>query len=203
MFSQRLIVQRQLVLDLIINASSNAYSATRGQPLHSGCDIHPVPVDPIPFHDHISEVDADPKLHPAIFREVGISGCKVALDLNGTLHRIHDTGKFGEQVITRAIDNPAMTLPNTPCHDLSIRGQGFHRRNFIIAHKAAVALDVGIEDCRELPGDPLRRHETSPIALPRIRKNPLPRLDKTSSVSAQLPPWPISRFSSTGAPYLS
>ncbi len=112
MLSKVLVPQRQQVLDAIIDGPGDADASPLGQAFHTGSDIDPVSVNPLSFLDHIPKVDPDAKLHPAVFRQLSVSGSELLLDLHGTLDRIHHAGKLSQKVIPRRVHHPTPMLPD-------------------------------------------------------------------------------------------
>ncbi len=96
LFSQILERQSQLVLDVVVDGFRDADASALGQSLDSGRNIDSIAVDPFPFHNHIPQVDADTKLHSAIFRQGSVPACEFLLDLNCALHRVHDTPELSQ-----------------------------------------------------------------------------------------------------------
>jgi len=69
------------------------------QRLHPGGYIDTIAINSAVFLDDITEVDTDAKLHLAVIRQFGITFGKLSLDLNGTVHSIHDTGEVCQDVV--------------------------------------------------------------------------------------------------------
>jgi hypothetical protein len=75
------------------------------------------------------------------------------LNRYGTLHCIDHAGELREQVIPRRVDHSTPMRMDVCGHHFTVGGEGADGGHLIFAHEAAVALDIGAEDCRELPLD--------------------------------------------------
>lgn len=60
------------------------------------------PSHPVPLDQPLAQVDANPKLHPAILRELGIARHEFLLKRGGAFDCVDHAGKLGQKVITRA-----------------------------------------------------------------------------------------------------
>jgi len=69
------------------------------------------------------------------------------------LHRVNHARKLGQEIIAGRIDHPAGVLLNGSRHQLPIRGQRPNRGDFIIAHEATIALNIGAQDGGEFAPD--------------------------------------------------
>src|SRR5262249_3047531 len=136
-------------------------------------NIDPIPIDPLPLHHHIPQVDAQAKLHATVDGERCVPGSELPLDSDRTLHRIHHTDKFCQQVVTREVHNATSVLLNEGAHDLPIGHQGTDGRLFILAHQAAIPDDIGTENRRELAG-----HTCDPTPRVVARSHEAPPCDK-------------------------
>ncbi len=68
MLAQGLIAQGELVLDAVIDSPGDADSSSLSQSFDTSRNVDPIPIDPFFLLDYISKVNADSKLHPAVFR---------------------------------------------------------------------------------------------------------------------------------------
>jgi hypothetical protein len=71
------------------------------------------------------------------------------LDLDRTANRVEHAGEFGEHAIAGGVRDPASMLADELVDDGPAGRQRGHRRLFVAVHQAAVALDIGGQDCRE------------------------------------------------------
>ena len=74
---------------------------------------------------------------------------KFALNLHRALYRIDHTGKLGEHTIAGGTDNSAAMLLDEGVGHFSVGSQGAQRAHLVLAHQAAVALDISAEDSGE------------------------------------------------------
>jgi hypothetical protein len=151
--AEPLIPNRQLVFDLVIRGARKTDTTALGQPLDAGRDVDPIPVETIALDNHISQVDAYTEHHLAGRWQLSVAGFEVVLNRYGTLHRIDHAGELREQVIPRRVYHSAPMRLDVGSHHLAVGGEGADGGHLIVAHEAAVALDIGAEDCRELPLD--------------------------------------------------
>ena len=110
------------------------------------------------FFNHIAKIDADAKYHFALFGKLLVAFGQLPLDLNSALHRIHNRGEFGQQVIARGINHTTPTLLYEGGHGLFVCRQGMDGTGLIITHKATVAFNIGIENCSEFAFQTFFRH---------------------------------------------
>ena len=54
-----------------------------------------------------AQVDSDPEVHPAVFREAGISFAELGLNGYGAGDGIDDAAEIGEESIARRVHHPA------------------------------------------------------------------------------------------------
>jgi hypothetical protein len=74
-----------------------------------------------------------------------------SLDLDGALDHIHDTGEFGEYAVAGRIDEAPVVLFDQTVDDLAMRDERAMSRLFVLAHEAAIAVNVGAQDGGEFP----------------------------------------------------
>jgi hypothetical protein len=117
-----------------------------GQTLHSGRYVHAVPINSFFLRNEISKVHSNPKLHAALFGQLGISSSKLSLDLNGTTHRIHHTGEFSQEVVAGRVHHPAPVLFNVNGHCPAIIRQFTDGRFLVVSHETAVSRDIGTQN---------------------------------------------------------
>jgi len=150
MLPQGFIAQGQLVLDAIIDGSRNADSPSLSKSFHSGRDIYAISVYTAFLLDHISKVNPDAKMHPAVFRQLGVPDTEFLLNFHCTTHRIHYTVKFSQKVIPGRVHYPAPVFLNKVEHQFPVCGQGPDCRIFVFSHKKTVTFNIGAEDSGEL-----------------------------------------------------
>src|SRR5712692_1416813 len=154
------IPHRQLVFDLVVGSARKTDATALGQPLNAGRDVDPIPVETIALNNHIPQVDTDTEHHLAGRWQRSVAGFEVVLNRDGTLHRIDHAGELREQVIPRGVHHAAPMRLDVCGHHLAVGGEGADGGHFIVAHEAAVALDIGAEDGRELALDAGEGHSS-------------------------------------------
>ena len=83
-----------------------------------------------------------------ILRNLDITSAHRALDDDGAFNGIHDAWKFHQDSIARQLDDPALPRRDFRLYQLRLmRLKRAQRANLIGPHQAAVADDVGGEDC--------------------------------------------------------
>jgi hypothetical protein len=97
---------------LVKGSARNADTPSIGESLYPGRYIYPIAIDSLFLLDHIPKLDSDPKFHPAVFRQVSVSGSELLLDLHGALDRVHHAGKLSQKVIPRRVHHPTPMLPD-------------------------------------------------------------------------------------------
>jgi hypothetical protein len=102
--------------------------------------------DPLPFFNHISQVNAYAVFQSAGFWKLGIPLSEFPLDFNGAVYGMDYTGKFSKQIISWGINDSSLLLFNQGGHHLSAAGQCSDGCVIIFAHKAAVARNIGTEN---------------------------------------------------------
>src|SRR3990172_8698232 len=74
LLAEILVAKPDLALDLIIGRAREADAARLSEAFHPRRYVDSVAVDPLPFDDHIAQVDADAELHPPGLRQFGVPG---------------------------------------------------------------------------------------------------------------------------------
>ena len=93
-----------------------------------------------------TEISGINSMHFADVRQIGISFCQIALNLNGTVYRINDTAKLCQDVISRCVYNASAKLLYKVGYGVAESGQCADGCFFIIVHEPAVAFNVGTKD---------------------------------------------------------
>ena len=158
MLAQKLIFKTDLVFDGIVDCPRDTYLPSLSQALHSRRDIHPVPVNSVSLFKDISQVDADPELHPTVLRQLGVSLGQLPLDLHGAVHRIHHAGKLSQHIVPGGVYHPASVLLNQAGHGCPVGGDGADGGFLIVLHEAAVSLHIRTQNGCEPAFEALFRH---------------------------------------------
>jgi hypothetical protein len=106
--------KRQFFHDVIVNAARDADTSGVCQPFQTCGDIHPVAENiPVLQHD-VADVDADAKLHSAIFFKVVVRARKFILDVDRALDRRQRAAKRGKNAVARGpADSSVMARDET------------------------------------------------------------------------------------------
>src|SRR5713101_2701011 len=104
------VAQRQLGLDLLVDAPGDANPSAPGQAIQPGRDVDTVAVNAFSVDDDIPKIDAHAKLHPSLDREGRVPDAELSLEGHCTLHGIYDAGKLRQQVIPWRIDDTTSVL---------------------------------------------------------------------------------------------
>ncbi len=97
-------------------------------------------------------------MHSPVLRQPSILGFKRLLDLDCTLHRIHYASKFSKYIVARGVHHPPPMVKDPHRDSFAMLLQGFDRGLFILAHQAAVPLDISTENSGELAFKALFSH---------------------------------------------
>src|SRR5262249_34870880 len=161
LLAQVLVLQNQLVLDVFTHSPRDADASSVGQALQTGGDVDAITVDLFPLHNHIAQVDTNAELHSPVGWQLRIPSFEFALDLDRTLHGVHHAGELGEHTIACGANDSTALLLDEGVGYFPVGSQGAQRAYLILAHQAAVALDIGAEDGGEFAFDATRFHEKS------------------------------------------
>src|SRR3972149_3618635 len=110
LLAEILVAKPDLALDLIIGRAREADAARLSEAFHPRRYVDSVAVDPLPFDDHIAQVDADAELHPPGLRQFGVPGFEGLLDLRRAQPGVHHARELGEQIVAGGIHHPAPVL---------------------------------------------------------------------------------------------
>jgi hypothetical protein len=98
-------------------------------------------------HQDVADVNADPEAHLSFGGSLRVLFIQRTLDGEATLDGVDDAGKFGDNAVPSRIEDSAAVLSDQTVYDLTIRGQRAQRADLVDAHKTAVAVDIGGENC--------------------------------------------------------
>src|ERR1700677_271009 len=91
-----------------MNAARDADTAGVRQPFQTCGDIHPVAENIAVLQHDVADVDADAKLHSAIFFEVVVRTSKFILNVDGALHRRQRAIKRGKNAVASSSANSSL-----------------------------------------------------------------------------------------------
>ena len=121
----------------------NEHPARCSERFETGRDVDAVTVYPRLIVDDVPEVDANAKQHPAIFGRILVACRHDGLDLDRALDRADHAAEHGENTIAgRVHDAAAVAGHQRQDHGL-VALEVADRGGFVLAHKPAVAGDVG------------------------------------------------------------
>ena len=67
-------------------------------------------MDVVTVHDHVAQVDADPKIEAAIGVHVGVPLRHAPLDLDSALHSLDDATELYQQAVAHHLDDAPVVL---------------------------------------------------------------------------------------------
>ena len=149
---------RQFLADVVTGRARHANAARFSERLKSGRDVDAIAKEVRALYQHVSNMHADAEAHLLIRRLLAILRAERPLHIYGALDRVHDARKLGEHAIPRRVEDAAAMLSDQPVNDLAVRRERAQRADFVDAHEATVALDIGGEDRGELAFDLGRVH---------------------------------------------
>ena len=98
-------------MHLIVDGTGDHDATGLGKFLQPRRDVDPIAIDIGTVHHHISQIDADAKLHLLRVRWVRNLVGNFLLNLDRTLHGLDDAGELGDYGIAPGIhDPPVMAL---------------------------------------------------------------------------------------------
>ena len=138
--------ERQLFHHVIVDPARDAHAARVRQALEPGRDIDAVAENIPVLQHHIADIDADAKLHPAVFFEIVVRMRELVLDVDRALHRRQRAAERGQNAVARGAADPSLMAGDQPVGHATKSRQGRERSFLVDLHHAAVAGDVGGED---------------------------------------------------------
>jgi len=157
-FPQQAELQRQLVLDLIVNAPRDAHSARFGHGLDARRDIDAITQEVLALDDDVPKIHANAEPHALILGQMLVAGADRRLDFGRAADRFHCAREFGQDRIAGSIENAAPMLREKSVKDFPVPSQDLHRSLLVLAHHPAVSRHISHHDrCqatlqRGLPG---------------------------------------------------
>jgi hypothetical protein len=120
----------------------DANTSSIGQTLNPSSYIDPIAVDSLFFVDYISKVDSNAKGHSAILGQFRVPDFEFLLDLYGTTHRIHGTGKLSQYVVSGGVYYPASVFLDDRGNHFPVSSYGSDSGFLVFGHEAAVAFGI-------------------------------------------------------------
>ncbi len=136
----------ELSRDLVVDGRRDADAARVGHGLEARGDVDAVAQQVFVLDHHIAEIDADPKVHLAMFRQRIVARLEGLLDFHGAAHRLDDARELREHRIARGAHDAALMKGDDPVDHRAVSGEHPDRAFFIVAHLPAVSGGIGRKD---------------------------------------------------------
>src|SRR5262249_34824307 len=139
--------ERHLVAHLLVGRARDANSTGLRDAFQPRRHVHAIPEDVVPVENNVAEVDADAELDSPLSGYRRVSLGHVALDIDGTTHRIHDAAELSQETVSSGFDDATAMLGDLGIDKRAqvVREPGM-RALLIHAGQAAVASHVGCQD---------------------------------------------------------
>jgi len=103
---------RELVPYVVANGAGHYDAAWRSDGLQASGGIDAVPVDVLSRYNDVAQVDANPEGHVLMGRHRLVTLRGTLLDLQCAAGRLYDAGEFGQEAITRILDESSVSTRN-------------------------------------------------------------------------------------------
>jgi hypothetical protein len=101
-------------------------------------------VDVVLLDDHVSEIDADPKVDPLIIRDESVPFGHTSLELDRASDGFDHTRELHQQTITRRFDDAALVFGYLGIDEFaSLASEPRESAGLVLFHKAAISGDIG------------------------------------------------------------
>ena len=127
-----------------------ANTAWKGQRFQSRRDVDRFSEDIPTIRNHVAQINADTEFDPLLDWPVHIAFRQGFLDRHREIHRLDGTGNFGKKAVTRDSDDPAPMLCDPGLEQIETGRRLLVHAGLVLADKAAVALNVCEQNCRQL-----------------------------------------------------
>ncbi|MEE8226340.1 MAG: hypothetical protein V3R30_05940, partial [Kiloniellales bacterium] len=149
----------EFTLDMVMDRARDVDFPRVAQSLQPGGDIHPVAVDVVSFHNHVTQVDAHPELDPAVLWHVCIVVIHRPLNTERVADGVDRAGEFNKHAITRDFDDAPAIGSDLGVDEVRLQRPEARARPFLVGlNQPAVADHIGNEDRRKPPLDALFGH---------------------------------------------
>src|SRR4029077_2417079 len=135
-----------LCANLLVDLAGNADTARLRDSLQPRGDVDAIAEDSIIIVDHVTEVDADTKLHTPLGLDRGIAFDHLPLNGDRALDRVQHAGELGQDAVSGGIDDTSAELADHRQYHRLMALEVAHRARFVGAHQGAVAGDVCGQD---------------------------------------------------------
>ena len=85
MATERMVIEIELVLDLLVDSLGDANGAGLGERLEPGGDVDAIAKDVVAIDDHVAEIDTDPEFETTFGRDRVVDGTRRSLHLDGAV----------------------------------------------------------------------------------------------------------------------
>lgn len=102
--------QIEFVLDMFKRGCRYTDAVAIAQTFQTRGYVDAITIYPLLFHDHVSEIDTNPKAHFTIIGQRVVPGANLTLDDDRTLNGIDDACKFSQEVVAGGVDDAAVML---------------------------------------------------------------------------------------------
>jgi hypothetical protein len=145
-------VARDPSLDLLDDVVGHADVARIGDAFETGGHVHAVPENVAAIEDYVADIDADAKVDPRFLRNLGVSLGHASLDIHRTTHRVHGAAEFGQQPISRVLDDTPTVLCDFRIYEGGQMLSELKMRSlFIKASQTTISCDIGRQNGSEPP----------------------------------------------------
>jgi len=144
---------------LFIDRRGYANTARFGQPLKPGSNVDTIALEVIAVHDHVAEIDTDPKFNPLRPSPGGSVLGQRQLNFPCGSDSFNDTRKFRQNAVTHKLENAPIMFGDLWIDDVGTQGtEGCERRLFIRPNEPRVTDHIGCQDSRQSPWNALYGH---------------------------------------------
>lgn len=133
----------QLVVHLLVNGTGDHDAAGLGKLLQPRRHIDPVAIYVGPLHHHISQIDANAKLHALRLGSVRLLTGYLLLNLDRALHGLDDARELGDHGIAPGVDDPPVMAFHQSRHGGAMAAQCRQCSRFVCFHETGISVHVG------------------------------------------------------------
>ncbi len=153
------VLKRDLDLspDLLVDRLGNTESTLAGQTLQAGRHIDSVTKEVVVIDDDVAQVDADPKAHLSISRNLGVVTLDLMLDVDRASNRFDRARELGHDAVAGPAKDPPVVIAHEFLDDGPIRAEPPDRVLLVDLHQPAVTDHIGRQNRGELALNPWSR----------------------------------------------
>src|SRR5262249_32136075 len=142
-------LQREFVLDLIVDAARDAYASRVGDRLDARRDVDSVPQQIATLDDDVAQVDADAKPHARGLRQMLVACTQRGLNFRRAPNSLHRGRKLCEDRVACGVERAAPVRLQELVEDFAMTPKDLDGTLLVFTHHPAVSEYVGHEDRRE------------------------------------------------------